>query len=168
MPTNPVPGVLATCILRWIYEQVAAILEMLKAILLALIAYIDTQIAWLRALLAMMDVLSLAEQAAWAVFQALVEEIRNQLTNIPEGPLKELCPEFYQMFTDPASQLFEMTVAAVTVWRERYKNIVSYMDEVDELLQYWETMKQSLVYTIDVLDDAILAAMMREAAKATS
>lgn len=164
MPTNPAAN-LAICILRWIYSQIVQILEMLKAILLGIIAFIDIQIAWLRAQLAMLDILSQIEQLAWAVFQGIVDEIRNRLTNFPEGPLKELCPEFYQLFFDPALQIFDTAVAAITVYRERYKNVVSFMDEVDALLQYWETIKTDLTNTIDLIDDAIFLKLMEDAAE---
>ena len=152
--------VLATCVLRWIYSQIAAILEALKAILLALIAFIDAYILFLKAWLAQFDILSQIEEAAWAIIQALIEEIRNLLTAIPDGPLKELCPEFYQLFTDPALQLFDTAVSGLTIWRERYKNVVSFMDEIEALLLYWEAIKLDLVATVEILDDAIYLALM--------
>jgi len=158
-----VPGVtkgLATCVLRWIYSQIAAILEALKAILLALITLIDTHIMWLKAWLAQFDILSMIEEAAWAIVQVLIDEMRNMLTAIPDGPLKELCPEFYQLFTDPALQLFDTAVSGLTIWRERYKNVVSFMDEIEALLLHWETIKFDLVEIVEVLDDAIYVALM--------
>lgn len=159
MPDTPTQA-LATCVLRWIYEQIAAILEALKAILLALIAFIDALILILKAWLAQFDILAILEEAAWAVIQALIEEIRNLLTSIPDGPLKELCPEFYQLFTDPALQLFDTAVAGLTIWRERYKNLISFMDEIEALLLYWEAIKADLVATVEILDDAIYLALM--------
>lgn len=164
-----VPGVtrgLATCVLRWIYSQIAAVLEALKAILLALIVLIDAHILWLKAWLAQFDILALIEEAAWVVIQALIDEMRNMLTAIPDGPLKELCPEFYQLFTDPALQLFDTAVSGLTIWRERYKNVVSFMDEIEALLLYWEAIKFDLIATVEILDDAIYLALMAQAEKA--
>jgi hypothetical protein len=151
---------LAKCVLRWIYSQIAAILEALKAVLLAIIALIDAYIIWLRAWLAQFDILSKIEEAAWAIAQALIDQVRNMLTSIPEGPLKELCPEFYQLFSDPALQMFDTAVAGLTIWRERYKNVVSFMDEIDRLIGYWESIKFDLEGTVQILDDAILLALM--------
>ncbi len=159
MPDTP-NIVIAKCVLRWIYSQIAAILEALKAILLAIIALIDAYIIWLRAWLAQFDILSQIEEAAWAIAQALIDQVRSMLTAIPEGPLKELCPEFYRMFTDPALQMFDTAVAGLTIWRERYKNVVSFMDEVDRLISYWESIKAELTFTVQILEDAILLALM--------
>jgi hypothetical protein len=161
-------GVLVACILDWIYKQAVQILEMLKAILLALIAAADAFILWLKAQLAILDVISQLEQAAWAVFQALVDAIRNQLLNFPEGPLAQLCPEFYQMFLDPALQYFDTTVAFITVYREKYKNVLSFMDEVEDLFAYWTQIKQELTDTVMILEDAILLAMAEAARKAAA
>ena len=159
MPDTP-QVTLAKCVLRWIYSQIAAILEALKAVLLAIIALIDAYIIWLRAWLAQFDILSKIEEAAWAIAQALIDQVRNMLTSIPEGPLKELCPEFYQLFSDPALQMFDTAVAGLTIWRERYKNVVSFMDEIDRLIGYWESIKFDLEGTVQILDDAILLALM--------
>lgn len=159
MPASP-QVTLAKCVLEWIYSQIAAILEALKAILLALIAMIDAYIIWLRAWLAQFDILAQIEEAAWAVVQALIDQVRNMLTAIPDGPFKELCPEFYQLFTDPALQVFDTAVAGLTIWRERYKNVLSFMDEIDRLIGYWESIKLELQYTVEILDDAIYLALM--------
>ena len=159
MPATPAV-VVAKCVLRWIYSQISAILEALKAILLAIIALIDAYIIWLRAWLAQFDILSQIEEAAWAIAQALIDQVRNMLTAIPEGPFKELCPEFYRMFSDPALQMFDTAVSGLTIWRERYKNVVSFMDEVDRLISYWDSIKTELTYIVQILDDAIMLALM--------
>jgi hypothetical protein len=159
MPDAP-QVTIAKCVLRWIYSQIAAILDALKAILLAIIALIDAYVIWLRAWLAQFDILSQIEEAAWAVAQALIDQVRSMLTAIPEGPIKDLCPEFYRLFTDPALQMFDTAVSGLTIWRERYKNVVSFMDEIDRLIGYWESIKLELEYTVEILDDAIYLALM--------
>jgi len=156
-------GTIALCILRWLYAQVAPLLEALKAILLAIIEYIDLQIQWLVAWLAQFDILKALEEAAWAIVQTIIDQVRDALTNIPDGPLKELCPEFYQMITDPALLLFDTATSALTVWRERYKNVVSFTDELEVLLQYWEGIKNELVALVESVDDAHYWAMMEAA-----
>ena len=156
-------GTIAKCILEWLYAQVAPLLEALKAILLAIIQFIDAQIMWLKALLAQLDILKALEEAAWAIVQAIIDTIRNALTSLPGGPLKELCPEFYQMITDPALLIFDSAVSALTVYRERYKNVLSFLDEVEFRLQYWEGIKNELVALVESIDDAIYWAKMEAA-----
>jgi hypothetical protein len=156
-------GTLAICILRWLYAQVAPLLEALKAILLAIIQFIDLQVQLLKAMLAQLDILKAIEEAAWAIVQAIINKIRDTLTAIPEGPLKELCPEFYRLFTDPALQIFDASVAALSIYRERYKNVLSFMDEIEVLFQYWEGIKNELVALVESIDDAIYWAKMEAA-----
>lgn len=157
-------GTIAICILRWLYAQVAPLLEALKAILLALIQFIDTQIQLLKAWLAQFDILKAIEEAAWAIVQALIETIRNALTALPfTGPLRELCPEFYQLLTDPALIIFDTSVAGLSVYRERYKNVLSFMDELEVLFQYWTGIKNELVALVESIDDAIYWATMEAA-----
>lgn len=150
---------LAKCILRWIYEQIHQILEMLKQFLLMLIEYIDALIAVLRAWLAQWDLLAKAEEFIWNQIQRVIDEIRNALMTQPTGPLAEFCPEFYAYFLDPARALFENAVASLTMFRNRYRNMISYMDEVDQLISYWEQIKIDLVASVEIIDDAILIAL---------
>jgi hypothetical protein len=158
-----VGGTIAKCILEWLYAQVAPLLEALKAILLAIIQFIDLQVQLLKALLSQLDILKAIEEAAWAIVQAIIDTIRNALTAIPGGPFKELCPEFYQLITDPALQIFDLSVAALSIYRERYKNVLSFMDEVEVLFQYWEGIKNELVALVESIDDAIYWAKMEAA-----
>ena len=163
MPFN-VGQATVICILRWIYAQIAPLLEALKQIILAMIAYIDSLLLWLKAWLAQFDILAQLEEASWQLVQALLDAIRDALTNLPGGPLRELCPEFYQLLTDPALNLFDSAVSGLTVYRERYKNVLSFMDEIEILYQYWDAVKTELIALVDSIDDAIYWAM-REAAQ---
>lgn len=156
-------GTVALCILNWLYAQVAPLLEALKAILLAIIQFIDTQILWLKAQLSLLDILKIMEEAAWAIVQALIDKIRDTLTAIPGGPLRDLCPEFYAMITNPALEIFDLSVAGLSIYRERYKNVLSFMDEVEALYQYWNTIKLELVALVESIDDAIYWAKMEAA-----
>ena len=158
-------GALAVCILRWLYAQVAPLLEALQAIILAMIAWVDAFLAALKAWLAQFDILSQIEEAAWAVVQAIVDQIRTALTGLPGGPLRELCPEFYSMITDPALALFDTAVSGLNIWRERYKNVLSFMDELETLFQYWTGVKNELTDLTVSIDDAIYWAMMEAASE---
>jgi hypothetical protein len=157
---------LATCVLRWIYEQVSAILKMLKQFLLAILSYIDALIAQLRALLAQWDLLAKAEELLWNALQSLVEQIKNALLSAPQGPLAEFCPEFYSYFLDPAIGLLDANTAALTAIRNKYKNKLSILYYFDRQIAYWEQIKADLIFAIDVLDDAIHQALLVEAAQA--
>jgi len=157
---------LATCILRWIYEQLSAVLQMLKQALLALLAYIDTQIARLEAWLAQWDLLAKAEEIMWNLIMTAVDAIRDALTSFPEGPWAAFCPEFYSYFVDPAIGLLDANTAALTAVRNKYKSYVSAVYYFEQLIAYWNQIKADLVHAIDVLDDAIHAALLVEAAEA--
>lgn len=147
---------LAKCILRWIYEQISEVLQKLKDALMALITYIDSQIDALRAWLAQWDYLAKAEKFVWEQVQKVIDEIRNRLTTMPDGPLAEFCPEFYEYFMEPALAIFEAAVASLTLFREKFHNTISYMDEVDRLIAYWEQIKIDLLAAVEIIDDAIL------------
>jgi hypothetical protein len=41
--------------------------------------------------------------------------------------------------------------------------MVSYMDDIDRLIAYWNQTKLNLVYALDVIDDALYRAYMAEA-----
>lgn len=153
----------AKCIARWLYEQASAILQQLKAFILALIDLIDQQILILKAILASMDILSQLEEAAWNQVEAAINAIRDALFNAVPGPPLDECPEFYMNIMEPAIVAFENSVTALTVFRERYKNMLSYMDEVEEALLYWEDTKLQLTAILNVLDDALYNALMNEA-----
>jgi len=154
---------LARCVARWIYEQASKVLEMLKAYLLSIITAIDIQIAALRAWLAQWDILAQAEQWLWEQFEQVINAIREQLMSAPEGPLAEFCPEFYSYFMEPARGIFENAISSLTIYRSSYSDMVSYMDEVDQLISYWEQTKVQLVASVDIIDDAIYIALQNEA-----
>lgn len=156
---------IAKCIARWLYEQASAILQQLKAFLLMLISLIDQQILVLKAILASMDILANLEQAAWNQVEDALDAVRKALLNAVDGPPETECPEFYQDIMEPAISMFENSVTALTVFRERHKNMLSYMDEVEEALAYWEETKVQLVAIINILDDALYLALMREAGR---
>jgi len=167
MVINTVGGNIAMCVLRWLYAQVQPLLEALKAIILAMIGFVDAQILWLKALLAQYDIVKMMEEASWAIVEAILNSIRDTLLNLPTGPLKDLCPEFYQLITDPALMLFDAAVGGLTIWREKYKNVVSFMDEIEALFQHWDAIKAELVTLVESIDDAIYWAM-KEAAGSVS
>ena len=153
---------LAKCVAKWIYEQASVILEKLKAFLLAIIAAIDVQIAFLRAQLLQWDILAMAEEFLWSQVEKVIEAIREQLMSVPGGPLAEFCPEFYSYFLDPARNIFENAIASLSIVRERFHGMVSYMDELDSLIAYWEQTKIQLVASVQIIDDAIYLALIRE------
>lgn len=154
---------LAKCVARWIYEQASSVLEMLKAYLLSIITAIDVQIASLRAWLLQWDILAQAEQWLWEQFEQVIDAIREQLMSAPEGPLAEFCPEFYSYFMEPARNIFENSVSSLTIFRSNFADMVSYMDEIDQLISYWEDTKVQLVASVDIIDDAIYIALQNEA-----
>lgn len=149
----------AQCILDWIYQQVHEILEMLKAFLLGLIAQIDALIAILRAWLAQWDLLAKLEEAAWNIVQKVIDEIRDALMTVPEGPLTDACPEWWNTLIQPAIAIFENAVATLYILREKFHNDLSYMDEIDALIAYWGGIKTDMVAMVEILDDAILIAL---------
>ena len=157
---------LATCILRWIYEQASALLQMLKQALLALLTYIDMLIAKLRAILTQWDILANLEEAAWRLVEAAADALRDALTSFPEGPWAAFCPEFYTYLVDPAIGLLDANMAALSAVRNKYKSYVSAVYYFERQIAFWEQVKADHVHTIDVIDDAIHAALLVEAAEA--
>jgi hypothetical protein len=147
---------LAECILRYLYSITESILQALKNFINGLIALIDAQIARLRALLAQYDLLSKAEEILWNQVKTIIDALKSLLGTVPAGPGQDQCPEFYEYFIAPAVAYLEGITEGLSIYRQRYQGIISYMDEIDELIAYWENIKTFMGYGIDVIDDAIL------------
>ena len=161
MATPAVP--LAKCVIRWMYEQASAILKLLRAFIEQIIAMIDAQVLALRAAIASVDPAMLLQELIWDRVEAIIEEIKNALLSNLPGPPMNLCPEFYEYFTDPAVALLEASLAAFKPYQDRYLKMVSFKDKLDRLLVYWEDTKALLLALLDVLDDALYQALMVEA-----
>lgn len=158
-PARPV----AKCVVRWIYEQASWVLKQLKNLLLSLITAIDAYILILRAQAAQWDLLAKGEQFLWDQVKGFLDEIKSQLTALPKGPAGDICPEFVIYFTDPLLGLLESSLRSLNFIHEDVNASLSYMDELDRLILYWENTKLDLVAAIDIIDAALLEALEREA-----
>jgi len=160
-------GVLiAKCVVRWIYDQVAELLKILKEKLLQAIAFIDRQIDALRMILSQADILARFEEFLWNGFQEIIQQIKDALLSGIPGPEESLCPEFWEFIMAPLNLILYNYTDIFSVYRERWKSLLSFMDEVDYFISYWESTKSYLLAMVDVLDDATYAAM-ENAATAT-
>lgn len=158
-PARPV----AKCVVRWIYEQASWVLRQLKNLLLSLITTIDAYILILRAQAAQWDLLAQGEQFIWDQVKGVLDETKNQLSAIPDGPVGDVCPEFVIYFTDPILGLLEVFTRSLNYLHEDVNASLSYMDELDRLILYWENTKLDLVAAVDIIDAALLEALEREA-----
>jgi hypothetical protein len=148
-------GTLVKCILDWLYALLEPVLQVVKAVLLAMIAWLDMQILILRAFLLQFDVVAIAEEVAWSIISAMVEYVQSLLLSPFGGPPPEICAEFYQMFSDPLRNILDTMFAGVSILRERYKSVISFKDELDSLLEYWVGVKNELTALVEAVDDAI-------------
>lgn len=153
---------LADCIVRYLYKLHSAPLKGLKAFLNTMLSYVDVQIAKLRNLLAQYDLISRGEEILWNQSNAIIEALKASLLTAPEGPVLDQCPEFYEYFVTPQVAYLEAVMEGASIYRQRYQGIISYMDEINSLIAYWENAKQFMLYGIEVIDDAILVATQRE------
>lgn len=160
--------VVVRCIVRWLYDQVAELLQALKDKLLFAIAFIDRQIDTLKLKLSQLDILARLEETIWNIFQEFLDEIRNKLFGSIPGPEESLCPEFYAFIMAPMRVLLDGYNDVFSVYRERWKSLLSFMDEVEYLLSYWESTKAYLVALLDVMDDAIYMALENAATDAAA
>jgi hypothetical protein len=158
-------AVIAKCILRWLYEQASAILKALRAFIEMLIALIDAQILALRAAIAAIDPARILQEYVWSVVEQIIDELRNLLNSGIPGPGADLCPEFYQYFSNPAIALLESALAAFLPYKDQFMNLISLTDKFDRLLVYWVATKAQLLAILDVLDDALYNALIVEAAE---
>jgi len=149
---------LAKCVIRYIYEQAAETLRAFKEFLLGIIEFIDVQLAIFRKQLAQYDYLSRGEKFVWENLKKVEEDIRNSLISFINGPDARICPEFYEYFLDPAQFIFNNSTSSLSAFRERYYNMISYMDEIDLIILYWEQIQADLLATIDIIDDALFIA----------
>jgi hypothetical protein len=151
--------VIVKCIVRWIYDQVAELLKALKEKLLQAISFIDRQIDALRMILSQADILAQAEEFLWNGFQAIIQQIKDAILSGIPGPEESLCPEFWEFIMAPLNLILYNYTDIFSIYRERWKSLLSFMDEVDYFISYWESTKSYLLAMIDVLDDAIYAAL---------
>jgi len=157
--TNPV----ATCVVRWIYDQASWVLQQLKALLLSMITIIDAYIAILRAWAAQWDLLAKGEQWLWDQVKGVLDEMKSQLDSLPDAPGAELCPEFVNYFTDPIVGLLEIATASLEYLHENLNSTLSYMDNLDQLIAKWENTKADMIAAIDIIDAALYEALMNAA-----
>lgn len=156
--------VIAKCILRWAYSQASAVLKAIRSVIEALILQIDQQILLLKAQIASQDPALLFEKFIWDKYESIIEEIKNTLlSGINEfGPAQDICPEFYSYITSPAIALLEASTSAFTIYKDRYLSMVSFTDQLEKKLIYWELTKEQLRATLDIIDDAIYNALVTE------
>jgi hypothetical protein len=158
-PLRPI----AKCLLRWIYEQASEVLQQLKKMLLWLINQIDLQIIALRAWAAQYDYIAQGEQWLWDQVSWFLDELMNQIKSAPKGPAADACPEFAAYVTDPLLGLLEAFTRSLNFVHEDLNSLVSFMDELDRLIGYWDNTKQDLVATVDIIDAALYEVLMNEA-----
>jgi len=158
--------IIAKCVARWIYDQVADLLKQLKEKLLTAISFIDRQIDTLRLTLAQADILAKGEEFLWNGFQGIIQTIKDALLSGIPGPEESACPEFFEFIMAPFNLLFTNYTDIFSIYRERWKSLLSFMDEVDYFISYWESTKQYLLAIIDVVDDATYMAGENAAAAA--
>lgn len=158
-PLRPI----AKCVVRWIYEQASHVLKQLKKLLLDMIAVIDSYIAILRAWALQWDLLAKGEQWLWDNVKGFLESLMNQLNSIPTGPVGDLCPEFAAYFTDPILGLLQAFTMSLNYIHEDVNSLLSFMDELDRMISYWDNTKLDMVAAIDVIDSALYEILMTEA-----
>jgi hypothetical protein len=145
---------LVDCVLRYLYNIGSSILQALKALLNALLISIDIAIMTLRAFLAQYDLLAIGEKIVWSFYEAVIEALKSQLKTVPDVAVLNQCPEIYEYFTAPAVALIEAKMEIFSIYRDRYKGLLSYMDELDGIISYWTTIKELITALIQVIDDA--------------
>jgi len=158
--------VIVKCIVRWIYDQVAELLKQLKDKLQQAIFFIDRQIDTLRLILAQADILAKAEEFLWNGFQGIIQQVKDALFSGIPGPEESQCPEFYEFIMAPFNLLLNNYTDIFSIYRERWKTMLSFMDEVDYFISYWTSTKEYLLALIDVIDDAIYMALENAAVRA--
>jgi hypothetical protein len=157
----------AECIIRYLFSLASSVLRALKALLEQILNFISIQIAILTAMLAQLDLLAKGEEILWNLVQAVIEKLKSYLNLLPAGPNPVLCPEFYINLTDPIKGLLDGSLEGLSVYRERYKGFLSFMDEVDFVLSHWTSVEQFLRTSIEICDEAILYVGEQEAIEAS-
>lgn len=125
----------------------------MKSFILTQLAAVDIMIAQLRAQAAQYDMLAIWEKELWDMVNYAVETAKDKMLALPEDlPLADFCPEFYEALIQPAVDLLESLLSVTSLFRNRYKNLLSYMDELDALIAYWEQVKADLLTLLDLID----------------
>lgn len=167
---GPVSGgvsVIATCILRWVYEQASALLAIIKGILIAILSLINALIAQIRAFLAMLDPISLIDQfmdIIDALIQAMIDQFLAMFKQY--GPGLDLCPEFYHYIVDPIKGYMSSFTAAFDPIREEFMASYSIVSLFDSYLTYWTDTQTFLTNLLAVVEDALYQALINEGVNA--
>ena len=156
--------IVADCILRWIYSLLSIVLTMLKALLEKLILLIDTLIAQIRALLAMLDPVAILNKYILEPIEIFIQALINELMGVfnQYGPGADLCPELYHYLVDPINAYIQSFLAFAVPYKENFLNTYSLLAMFDSLLVYWQDTKYFLQAILPVIDDALYQAAVVE------
>lgn len=146
---------LAKCVLNYLYSITRELLDKLRSIIEQAIFFIDAQILKLRMLLAQCDLLKIWAEKLNDLAQAAIEKVKNALISGIDGPIGDVRPEFYKYFTDPIIGLIDASLSAFSPYTERFINLVSIVAYYDMLIAYWTGIKEFMLASLDVIDDAI-------------
>lgn len=161
--TTETGAVIVKCIVRWLYDQDVATLRWLKDKIQQAIFFIDRQIDTLRLILAQADILAKGEEFIWNMFQSIIQQVKDAIPLGIPGPKEIDCPEFYEYIMAPFNLLLNNYTDIFSIYRERWKTMLSFMDEVDYFISYWESTKNYILALTEVMDDAIYVNSENEA-----
>jgi hypothetical protein len=156
--------VISKCVLSWAYKQTSVYLRIIRDFIEKMILKVDQQILVLRAFIASRDPVLLFEKYTWNKYEEAVDAAKNiLLSGITKlGPAQDVCPEFYEYLTSPAIALLEAGFSFSEIYKNRYSSLLSFTAHLNTLLRYWETTKEQLRLTLDIIDDALYNALVVE------
>lgn len=152
--TTPIQPI-SKCILEYLYGLTDAKLDELRTIIEGAILFIDAQILWLRAQTQALDIMEYVVGSKWIIAKEAIDKFQALLANGFNGPVDDVCPEFYHYIVDPIIGMNAATLAALLPYKDKYGKMMSATAQFDRLLAYWEGAKAFLFAMLDVIDDAI-------------
>jgi hypothetical protein len=162
---NSVLNTFARCLINNLLDLSSGQLEALKKLIQAQLLILDGLIASLIAQALQYDILAQQYRLAEAAIRAQIQEIEDQINNIPRGDLDTRCLEI-ALLGGTLQAVFARLRAPLETILDELERILSFQDELERARLQYERAKELFLSLLDILDQLILEAKCIEAANA--
>jgi len=162
IPCTDINNAFARCLINTLLNLASAALQALKALLQQELAILEILIAELMMQLLQYDVLAQAEKAFADKLRTELDRITNLLNGLPLGLLDKACLEWANLNGGINGLIQNEIRPPIEAILYDLNRILSFREELNDLVSEYQALKQLLLDVIDLLDILILEAKCRE------